>query len=117
MRPKKSDKYDEEREKICEKILKILELNENGEFILHNLDTNKEKQRRILDMKEEIQKCFDVCDLGFFRPSYEAKKPYMTIVRSILRKQGYVVKSKDIMFKIEEGLFRRSKVYKIFNNK
>ena len=37
MRPRKADKYDEQRETICQKIIKILELDENGEFIGENM--------------------------------------------------------------------------------
>ena len=116
MRPRKADKYDEQRETICQKIIKILELDENGEFILWYLDENEEKQKEIMALSDDIKICFEVSDIGVFKPNYVPKKPYIAIVRSILRKQGYIVKSKDVTFKISEGLFRRSKIYKILRD-
>ena len=42
---KMSEKFKDEREAICDKIIGILELT-NGEFILSELDENIEKQQR-----------------------------------------------------------------------
>jgi hypothetical protein len=43
---KLSEKFKDEREAICDKIIGILELN-NGEFILCELDENIEKPQRL----------------------------------------------------------------------
>ena len=59
MRVKLSEKCKEEREKICDKIISILDLNDENAFILLDLDNDTEKQTAILDMKEEIQKCLN----------------------------------------------------------
>jgi hypothetical protein len=43
---KLSEKFKDEREAICDKIIEILKLS-NGEFILCELDENTEKQQRL----------------------------------------------------------------------
>ena len=110
---KLSEKFKDEREAICDKIINILELI-NGEFILCELDENIEKQNKLLDLKPEIQKFFEVSTISTFKPNFECKKPYLNLVRGILRKQGYTVESSDYWIKFENGLLKRSKKYKVF---
>ncbi len=52
MRIKLSDKYQNEREEICNKIITILNLKEDNTFLLCELDEDIEKQNKILEMKE-----------------------------------------------------------------
>ena len=49
MRIKQSEKYKNEREEICNKILEILKLN-NNTFLLHYLDNNIEIQNKLLNI-------------------------------------------------------------------
>ena len=53
MRTKLSEKYVNEREDICKKIIEILELN-NNTFLLNELDQNIEKRTKLLDLKPEL---------------------------------------------------------------
>ena len=64
MRVKLSEKYKNERENICNKILEILDLDEKNSFLLVDLDNDTEKQKAILDMKDEIKKYFAVSCLS-----------------------------------------------------
>lgn len=52
MRVKLSEKYKDERDTICNKILEILDLDENISFLLNDLDNDTDKQNAILDMKK-----------------------------------------------------------------
>ena len=52
MRIKLSEKYQNEREEICNKIITILELTEDNTFLLCELDEDIEKQNK----KEEMEK-------------------------------------------------------------
>jgi len=113
MRGKLCDIYKTERQDICKRIIKILDLDENHSFLLSELDDNLEKQNAILNMKEEIQKCFAVSQLGCFKPGYESKRPYLSIVRGILRKEGYTFISSDINIKVN-NVFKRTQRYIIF---
>ena len=66
--------------------------------------------------KEEIQKCFACSTISSFKPNFECKRPYLNIVRSILRMQGYIFEGKDIELKLENHLFKRTMIYTIFRN-
>ena len=115
MRVKLCEKYKEEREDICKKLLAILNLDANNSFLLCELDANIEKQTDILAMKEEIQKCFACSEISSFKPNFECKRPYLNVVRGILRKQGYTFISTDIDIKIND-VVKRTKKYIIFRN-
>jgi len=64
MRVKLCDKYKIEREVICKKIIDILKLDANNSFLLLELDEDTEKQMTILNMKDEIQKCFACSEIS-----------------------------------------------------
>lgn len=36
-------------------------------------------------MKEEIQKCFAISTISDFKPNFDCKRPYLNIVRSIMK--------------------------------
>jgi hypothetical protein len=100
MRIKLSEKYQTEREEICNKLINILNLDEDKSFLLCDLDIDTEKQNKILEMKEEIQKHFACCTISSFKPNFECKRPYLNIVRSILKKQNYTFIGNDCTIKI-----------------
>lgn len=116
MRIKLCEKYKTEREEICKKLIEILELDTNNSFILCELDADIEKQNKIMEMKDEIQKCFACSTISSFKPNFECKRPYLNIIRSILRKQNYNVNGNDIEIKLENNLYKRTMLYKIFRN-
>jgi len=115
MRVKLSEKYKIEREEICKKIIDILKLDANNSFLLYEIDEDTEKQTAILNMKEEIQKCFACSEISSFKPNFECKRPYLNIVRGILRKQGYTFISTDIDIKIND-IIKRTQKYIILRN-
>ena len=55
MRVKLSEKFKDERKEICNKLIEILDLDDNNCFYLCDLDNNTGKQNAILDMKDEIK--------------------------------------------------------------
>jgi hypothetical protein len=115
MRVKLCNKYKVEREDICKKLIDILKLDANNSFILCELDADIEKQTAILNMKEEIQKYFACSEISSFKPNFECKRPYLNIVRGILRKGGYTFISTDIDIKINDFV-KRTKKYIILRN-
>lgn len=115
MRVKLCDKYKIEREDICKKIIDILNLDVNNSFLLLELDQDTDKQMAILNMKENIQQYFACSEISSFKPNFQCKRPYLNIVRGILRKQGYTFISTDIEIKINDGV-KRTKKYIIFRN-
>ena len=114
MRIKLCEKYQIEREEICVKLINILQLDSDNSFILCKLDDDIEKQTKILNMKEEIQKCFACSEIYSFKPNFACKRPYLNIIRGILRKQGYSFLSTDFELKMDNDNFKRTKKYIIF---
>ncbi len=102
MRVKLSEKCKEEREEICDKIISILNLDDEKSFLLLDLDNDTEKQSAILDMKNKglrklihkkydtitinecytSQKCCDCLgDLEYYR-NKQMKKEFRLLVCS-----------------------------------
>jgi hypothetical protein len=113
MRTKLSEKYQNEREEICKKIIHILDLNEQKSFLLYDLDNDTEKQIKILELKEEIQKYFACSTISSFKLNFQCKRPYLNIVRSILRQQNYAFVGNDYWTKNDKI---RTIQYFIFRN-
>jgi len=113
MRVKLCDKYKIEREEICKKIIDILKLDTNNSFLLSELEEDTEKQTAILTMKEETQKCFACSEISSFKPNFECKRPYLNVVRGILRKQGYTFISTDIDINVYPCCKKNKKIYYI----
>ena len=104
-----------EREEICNKIITILELKEDNTFLLYELDDDIEKQNKILELKEEIQKYFACSTISSFKPNFDCKRPYLNIIRSILRKQNYNFIGNDYTIKIN-NIPKKTIKYVIFRN-
>jgi hypothetical protein len=117
MRLKLCDKYKNEREDICKKLIDILELDVNKSFLLSDLDADTEKQTAIINMKPDIQKCFACSTISSFKPKFDCKRPYLNIVKSILRQQNYLFNGFSIVIKNENGESKTTKKYHIFRNK
>jgi hypothetical protein len=113
MRVKLSAKHPEQREQICKQIISILDLNEANEFLLCDLDADIDKQQKILDLKEEIKQYFACSTISSFKLNFECKRPYLNIIRSILRQQNFIVKSEDYWLKTDNGTFKRTMKFKI----
>lgn len=117
MRVKLSEKYQTEREEICTKLLNILNLGEDRSFLLCDLDGDVEKQAAILAMKEEIQQYFAVSSITSFKPNIvTTKRPYIIIIKSILRQQGYTFTGNEHCIKYGNGLMQKTMKYEICRN-
>ena len=109
-RIKLSEQYHDQREELCKKLIEIV----GTEFLLSELDENVEKQTAILSLKDEIQKCFACSEISSFKANFECKRPYLNIVRGILRKQGYTFIGSNFDIKIDERSFKRTIKYILF---
>ncbi len=116
MRIKLSDKYVCEREEICNELINIIELDAEGCFLLSNLDIDIKKQDKILELKDKIKDYFAVSTISSFKPNFPCKRPYLNVIRSILRQQGYIFEGKDYWIKYDDGKLKRTIIYKIFRN-
>jgi hypothetical protein len=111
-RIKLSEQYHAEREELCKSLIDIV----GTEFLLSELDENVEKQTAILDLKDEIQKCFAVSTISTFKPclANDVKRSYLNLVRAILKQQGYIFEGSDCLKTYENGFLKRTTKYRIF---
>ena len=116
MRTKLCDTYKNEREGICTRLIDILQLDMNHSFLLSELDTDIQKQHTILSMKDEIKKYFACSTISSFKPNFDCKRPYLNIVKSILRQQNYLFNGVSTVIKLENGESKTTKRYHIFRN-
>ena len=110
-RVKLSDKYQKEREEICEKLIAIV----GNEFYLCDLDADVEKQQAILALKDEIPKYFAVSALAPYKKTIDVKREYLNLVRGVLKLNGYSVESKTAC-KLDNNEIKGTTKYFIFRN-
>jgi len=105
----KSELYKKEQIKLSNKIIEILELDENAQIILYYLDNDVEKQNKILKLIPELRKYFS---FGFIRGIESPdvlKRPWLSIIRQIT-KLTHAYNSKDKHLTIDEKQIR-TKIY------
>jgi len=94
MRPK-SELYQKEQEEIIQKIIDILELDDQNSVTLHELDNNHEKQQKILDLLPDIRKYFSYSYIGPLMYPDKSKRVYLSIVKQ-LTKQKYNIINREV---------------------
>jgi len=93
----KNIKFKEEQQKIINKLFLIL--NDNT-FILYELDNDEKKQKEIIELGKDIKKYYSCSTCkGINIP--DCKRPYLSIIRFLLKKNGYDFYSKN--YSINQG--------------
>jgi hypothetical protein len=111
MTKKKSELYNEERQLILNKILEILNINENNKtFFLYELDSNQEKQNKILELEENIRKCF-VCGSWACFANDNIKRKVLSLIKNVMREMKYIMISKRKL--IKSGDIKHQETYYI----
>ena len=89
----KSILYKKEQDEILQKIINILDLDDENSITLHELDTNKKKQKLILDLIPTIRKYFSYKNVvGIANPT-ECKRPYYSIIKFIMKPHYHIYNS------------------------
>jgi hypothetical protein len=102
--------YKKEQAELVDKIVNILELDNDNSIILYNLDNDKAKQQKILDLIPDIRKYYSFTTIiGASEPA-KAKRPYLSIIRQ-LTKSKYKLNSYDYRIKQENKEDIRTKKY------
>jgi hypothetical protein len=97
----KSILYREEQEEIIEKIIDILQLDENDSITLYNLDNDIEKQSKILALIPDIRKFFSFSTIiGASEPD-RAKRPHLSIIKQLCKRK-YDISIHDCRLKVDE---------------
>jgi hypothetical protein len=112
MRIKKAEKYKNECEEITNKIIEIINLDSEKSFILYEFDRDTEKQEKIKELSSEIRK--------YFASSYwnginekNTTRPYLTIVRNLLKAQGYLFINKSFIYNTDGNKVKTTRYYVI----
>lgn len=106
----KSILYKKEQDGLVDKIINILELDNENSIILYNLDNDQIKQDRILKLIPEIRKYYSFSSIiGASEPT-KAKRPYLSIIRQ-LTKSKYKLNSYDYRIKQDGKEDIRTKKY------
>jgi len=110
MRIKKAEKYKNECDEITNKIINILQLDDDNSFILYNFDRDIEKQEQIKELATDIKK--------YFASSYwnginekNTIRPYLTIIRNLLKKQGFLFINKNFIYNTGLGKIKTTRYY------
>lgn len=84
-RPRKDVIYAKERKDILDKILNILSISKTGDiFYIDDLDGDIEKQNQILELEDDIKKCFSCSNWKCFMEDAVLKK-YISMVKYIFK--------------------------------
>ena len=105
----KSELYKDEQIKLSNKIIDILELDENNQIILYNLDNDENKINKIIGLTPELRKYFSFRDISGLEKTETKKRPYLSIIRQIT-KLTHEMDYKDKQLTIN-GNKIRSRVY------
>ena len=81
----KSELYKTEQYKICDKIIDILELDNDKSITLYELDNDKVKQQKIIDLIPDIRKYFSFGSIVGASEPENTKRPWLSIIRHITK--------------------------------
>ena len=107
----KSELYKKEQEEMCEKIIGILDLPETNTITLYELDNDKEKQKKIIELIPDIRKYFSFNSIKAVGEPHRIKRPWLSIIKQIT-KLKYTTTTKDHRIKIDDKV-ERTILYRI----
>ena len=105
---KKIVKYNKQQAEILDKIINILELDDENSTTLYELDTNKNKQKKILDLIPDIRKYFSYACMKGVREPEKVKRPHLSIIKHIM-KSKYNIYNSDHRVIINDDKIRTTK--------
>ena len=109
----KNKKYKEEQQEVLQSLLNIIS-GEDETFLIYDLDNNiSDKQTQILQLLNSIKKYYPSSSCRGIN-NKSCKKPYMSIIRYILKYNGYSLYSKYYSFNKDDKMIKIKK-YKIEN--
>ena len=104
----KSELYKNQQFDLMNKIMNILELDENNSITLYDLDNDITKQQNIMILSNDIKKYFRFeCIKGIRNPE-TVKRPFLSIIKNIC-KIKYNILSCDIRININNNIIRTKK--------
>ena len=100
----KSELYKEEQIEIINKIIDIIELNDN-KITLYELDNNKDKQKQIINLIPVIREYFSFNNIKAVAEPEKIKRPWLSIIKQIT-KNKYNISRKDYRIIVNNNKIR-----------
>lgn len=103
--PKSVTQYTEQRNKILNRLLEILEIDEkNNVLVLKKLDKDIEKQNKIMELEGDIKKYFICSKWSIFNnKDRKLKRAYLSLIKMIFKDLNIKMTSKAVMTKDENN--------------
>ena len=101
----KSELYKKEQFELVDKIINILELDENNQITLYALENNKEKITKIMKLIPELRKYFAFGKVKSIEYPEKIQHPWLSIIRQIT-KLKYNMKRKDHRIYTDNNIIR-----------
>ena len=109
---KKQLKYKKEQENLLNKLLEILNYNNDYTFYLYDLDNKIELQKSIIGLTDDIKKYYPASICTGIN-SKKCKRPYLSIIKYILKFHNKEFYTMDYRLGIDDKETIRTKKYKI----
>jgi vacuolar-type H+-ATPase catalytic subunit A/Vma1 len=93
----KSELYKKEQEEIVDKIIIILDLENNNVINLCDLDSDINKQKQIMELIPEIRKYYSFNGIKAVGEPNKIKRPWLSIIKHLI-KEKYNLESKEYRF-------------------
>ncbi len=104
MRTKK-EVYKKEQDDIIDEIINILDLNEEKTITLYELDNDKEKQTKLMNLIPKIRKYYSFNNIKAVGEPTKIKRPWLSIIKQIT-KSKYKITRKDHRIKKDDKIIR-----------
>jgi hypothetical protein len=114
MTKSKSVLYAKEQDEISNKLIKILNLDEENSSTLYELDNNIEKQNKINNLIPDIKKYFNCNNVISINYTEKCKRPFLSIIKFVL-KNKYKILVCEERIKIDNNIVRTTRY--IFSEK
>lgn len=90
----KNEVYKKDQEKIINKIIKIVGIENEKQITLYEMDNNEKMQKEIMDLIPEIRKYFCYNNIKAVGEPHRIKRPWLSIIKT-LTKSRYKIAGKD----------------------
>lgn len=88
----KSILYKNEQDILVDKIIEILELDENNQITLYDLENDQDKIKKIMDLIPELRKYFSFNNIKGLESPEKTKRPWLSIIRQITKNKYTMVR-------------------------
>jgi hypothetical protein len=105
---KKTALYDKQQDEIVQKLISILELDNDDSITLYALDNDEDKIRKIMDLIPEIRMFFSFGNIVGVSEPEKVKRPWLSIIKILTRKKYRMFKS-DFRIQTDKELIRTKK--------